>query len=45
LGWTQTVSLQEGIERTVNWYRENVWWWKPLKEQLARESEGFWSKK
>jgi dTDP-glucose 4,6-dehydratase len=45
LGWNQTVSLQEGIERTVNWYRENTWWWKPLKEKLAREIEGFWSKK
>lgn len=45
LGWNQTTPLQEGIERTVNWYRENGWWWKPLKEKLARESEGFWSKK
>lgn len=44
LGWTQTVTLKEGIERTVAWYRDNEWWWKPLKEKLARESEGFWSK-
>ena len=44
LGWNQTITLQEGIERTVAWYRENEWWWKPLKQKLARESEGFWSK-
>ncbi|MGD6980971.1 MULTISPECIES: GDP-L-fucose synthase family protein [Citricoccus] len=23
-GWTAKISLQEGIERTVNWYRQNV---------------------
>jgi dTDP-glucose 4,6-dehydratase len=44
LGWNQTVTLQEGIEQTVDWYRENEWWWKPLKEKLSRESKGFWSK-
>ncbi len=45
LGWTQAVTLQEGIEKTVDWYRKNEWWWKPLKEKLSRESQGFWSKK
>ncbi len=44
LGWNQTVTLQEGIERTVEWYKTNKWWWKPLKEKLSRESKGFWSK-
>ena len=44
LGWDQTVTLEEGIERTVAWYKENEGWWKPLKEKLSRESKGFWSK-
>ena len=44
LGWNQTVTLQEGITQTVTWYKENEWWWKPLKQKLARESKGFWSK-
>ncbi len=35
LGWNQTVTLQEGIERTVEWYKTNKWWWKPLKEKLS----------
>mgnify|MGYP001567499720 FL=1 len=44
LGWNQTVTLEEGIERTVAWYKSNEEWWKPLKEKLSRESKGFWSK-
>jgi GDP-L-fucose synthase len=23
-GWTSRISLQEGLERTVAWYRENT---------------------
>ncbi|RMG70907.1 MAG: dTDP-glucose 4,6-dehydratase [Nitrospirae bacterium] len=45
LGWEPEVSFDEGIERTVRWYRENEWWWRPLKERLGRESRGFWSNK
>ena len=45
LGWEPEVSFDEGIDRTVNWYRENQWWWRPLKERLKRESRGFWSNK
>jgi dTDP-glucose 4,6-dehydratase len=44
LGWNQTVTLQEGIAQTVTWYKENEWWWKPLRKKLSRESKGFWSK-
>ena len=45
LGWSPEVSFEEGLQRTVNWYKENQWWWRPLKERLKRESKGFWSKK
>jgi len=31
LGWQPAVSLQDGLERTVRWYRENEAWWRPLK--------------
>jgi dTDP-glucose 4,6-dehydratase len=31
LGWQPQVRLAEGIERTVAWYRENEWWWQPLR--------------
>lgn len=32
LGWEPTVSLEEGLEKTVAWYKENEWWWRPLKQ-------------
>ncbi len=33
LGWTPSVTLDEGLERTVEWFREHTSWWKPLKER------------
>ena len=31
LGWKRERSLDEALEATVAWYRENRWWWEPLK--------------
>jgi dTDP-glucose 4,6-dehydratase len=31
LGWQADVRFEDGIERTVDWYRENEWWWKPIR--------------
>jgi dTDP-glucose 4,6-dehydratase len=31
LGWKAAVGFDTGIERTVEWYRENEWWWKPIR--------------
>ena len=33
LGWQPSVSLDEGIEKTVNWYLNNEDWWRPLLEK------------
>ena len=33
LGWAPTVSLEEGLKRTVAWYLDNESWWKPLLER------------
>ncbi|KMW59349.1 dTDP-glucose 4,6-dehydratase [Candidatus Rhodobacter oscarellae] len=30
LGWRPSVTLQEGLERTVDWYLENEDWWRAL---------------
>lgn len=30
LGWRPSVTLQEGLERTVDWYLANEEWWRPL---------------
>lgn len=43
LGWTPKINLEAGLKRTVDWYKNNPSWWKPLKEKLARENRGFWS--
>jgi dTDP-glucose 4,6-dehydratase len=31
LGWEPRVSFDEGLERTVAWYRDNAWWWEPIR--------------
>ena len=37
LGWRPSVTVEEGLERTVRWYLENEDWWRPL---LARAGVG-----
>ena len=31
LGWKKQRTLDEALEETVAWYRDNRWWWEPLK--------------
>ena len=31
LGWARRRTLDEALEATVEWYRSNEWWWRPLK--------------
>jgi len=31
LGWKPEVDWEEGMRRTISWYKENEAWWKPLK--------------
>jgi dTDP-glucose 4,6-dehydratase len=33
LGWSPAVPFEEGLRRTIQWYRQNDWWWRPIKEQ------------
>jgi dTDP-glucose 4,6-dehydratase len=37
LGWEPRVRLTEGLERTVEWYRHNEWWWAPIRSGEYRE--------
>jgi dTDP-glucose 4,6-dehydratase len=30
LGWRPSVTLEEGLHRTVRWYLDNEAWWRPL---------------
>jgi dTDP-glucose 4,6-dehydratase len=31
LGWEPSIRFAEGLERTVAWYRDNGWWWEPIR--------------
>ncbi len=31
LGWESSHTFEEAIEKTVRWYVENEWWWRPIK--------------
>ena len=33
LGWRPSVTVEEGLDKTVQWYLENEDWWKPLLER------------
>jgi dTDP-glucose 4,6-dehydratase len=37
LGWEPQVAFEEGLRRTVEWYRENEWWWGPIRGGEYRE--------
>ncbi|MBY5796870.1 dTDP-glucose 4,6-dehydratase [Rhizobium leguminosarum] len=34
LGWKAQETFETGIEKTVHWYLENEWWWRPLREKV-----------
>jgi dTDP-glucose 4,6-dehydratase len=31
LGWSPRVRFEQGLADTVAWYRENAWWWEPIR--------------
>ena len=33
LGWAPGVAFEQGLRDTADWYRQNEWWWRPIKEQ------------
>jgi dTDP-glucose 4,6-dehydratase len=37
LGWTPATHFDAGLERTVRWYRENPWWWEPIRTGAYRD--------
>ena len=32
LGWKAQENFETGIRKTVQWYLDNSWWWKPIRE-------------
>ena len=41
LGWKPSVSFEEGIARTIAWYRDNEKWWRPIQE--SQDLQSFFS--
>lgn len=41
LGWRPIhTSFSEGIDQTIAWYRDNEWWWRPMKEATEERYRG-----
>ena len=34
LGWGARETFETGVEKTVRWYLENEWWWRPLRDSV-----------
>lgn len=32
LGWIPIESFESGLRRTVDWYLDNEWWWRPIRD-------------
>jgi dTDP-glucose 4,6-dehydratase len=32
LGWKPAHTLDDALDLTVGWYRDNAWWWQPLRQ-------------
>jgi dTDP-glucose 4,6-dehydratase len=41
LGWSASVTFEQGIERTIAWYLENEAWWRPLRDKYGGERLGL----
>jgi dTDP-glucose 4,6-dehydratase len=36
LGWRARTSFEQGLERTVAWYRDNETWWRAIRRPVAQ---------
>lgn len=43
LGWSPKYSFEQAMTRTIQWYRDNPWWWEKLKtgEYLAFYKQNY----
>ena len=41
LGWRAQENFDTGIQKSVQWYLDNDWWWRPLRDRYAGERLGL----
>ena len=41
LGWQPRIAFDQGLADTADWYRQNEWWWRPIKHQDAQFKEYY----
>jgi dTDP-glucose 4,6-dehydratase len=39
--WLPQISFEAGLRDTVEWYRHNEWWWRPIKDADPRFREYY----
>jgi dTDP-glucose 4,6-dehydratase len=32
LGWRPEETFESGLSKTIDWYLDNDWWWRPIRE-------------
>ncbi len=42
IGWRPMSAFAEGLEKTVDWYRKNEWWWRPLIKDEFFKADNPW---
>lgn len=41
IGWRAQENFDTGIEKTVQWYLNNQWWWEPLRDRYDGQRLGL----
>jgi len=41
IGWNPAHRFEDALEKTVRWYLDNEWWWRPLRARYAGERLGL----
>ena len=41
LGWKAEETFDTGIVKTVRWYLDNEWWWRPLRDGYGGDRLGL----
>jgi dTDP-glucose 4,6-dehydratase len=42
LGWEPKTNFEDGIEKTIKWFKGNTWWWKPIVENGGIDFHKKW---